>query len=319
MTTARDNDELSELGRKVINDLLATSSRISEQSRDTDPPSHLFHFTDAAGVVGILNGGCLRASRAMCLNDASEMLYGIHLVSDYLERTAESQPPRRQAFRRAAQAYLDPSKAAPAVRVHADPFVVSFSETDRDSFHWLHYGRSGEGYSLGFDARKLPITPFELHKVEYRPERQREIIERAVNQLEEAFLDLAHGHEYRDVVRAGETAAIIFAATMRTIAARLKHPSFRGEDEWRLVTFNIRGENIDTSADAHLPTKFRADANRIVPYIEVRYGGGRLPLSSIKLGSRVEKVVAEESLRYLLRELQYDDQLPIESADVPLR
>ena len=319
MTTVTERTEVSELGRNAIDELLKTSRETSEELTNKNVPSQLFHFTGAAGVIGILRDECLWASRAMCLNDASEVLYGIRLVSDYLGQTADAQPPRRKAFRKVAQAYLDPSKMAPALRVRADPFVVSFSETDRDSFHWLHYGRGGDGYSLGFEASKLPTKPFELHKVEYDPIRQQEIVDRAVNRLEEAFLDLALRQEYRDVVRIGETAAIVFAATMWTIAARLKHPSFRGEDEWRLVTFNIRGEHIDESAGIHLPTKFRADGNKIVPYIEVLYAGARLPLSSVKVGSRVEKIVAEESIRHLLRERHYDEGIAVEAADVPLR
>ena len=227
MTTI-ENNVVSEFGKRAIDELLTTSREISEEIRHKDPPRRLFHFTGAAGVIGILKDECLWASRAMCLNDASEVLYGIGLVSDYLRRTAEAQPPKRRAFRKVAQAYLDPAKMAPALRVHADPFVVSFSETDRDSFHWLHYGRGGDGYSLGFEASKLAAKPFELHKVEYDPDRQREIVEQAVNRLEEAFLDLAFRQKHRDVVRVGETAAIVFAATMWTIAARLKHPSFRG-------------------------------------------------------------------------------------------
>jgi hypothetical protein len=313
--------EISELGRLAIDELLKTSRETSEEFRNKIVPSQLFHFTGAGGVIGILKDECLWASRAMCLNDASEVLYGIRLVSDYLGRTAESQPPKRKAFRMRAQAYLDPSKVEPALRVHADPFVVSFSETDRDSFHCLHYGRGGDGYSLGFEASKLAVTPFELQKVEYDPRRQREIVERAVNRLEEAFLDLANRQEERDVARIGETAAIVFAATMWNIAAWLKHPSFRGEDEWRLITFDIRGEHIDTRVGVQLPTKFRAEGNRIVPYIEVQYAGSgdRLPLSSVKVGSRVERVVAEDSIRHLLRERHYNESITIGAADVPLR
>jgi hypothetical protein len=282
------------------------------------PPDVLYHFTDAAGVTGILTNKELWASRAMSLNDASEMEYGIARTKNYLDGRIESETdPRRLGFLKATLFWLDGRDVDPELAINIEHFVASFCGRPDRSGLWLHYGRSGRGYALGFESARLAREPFELLKVAYRPTEQDELIDGAIRLIEEEFLDVVTEQDVKTVARAGATAAHLCATSIRAIASRLKDPSFEDEEEWRLTTMNIVGVHIEDTGIS-LEHGYRTLDGRIIPYMVAPYGAG-LPLSEVIVGFGVDLAAAEGALGFLFREEKVGPRPVVRKSSVPVR
>ncbi len=50
-------------------------------------PEVLYHYTDVAGLLGIVNRAALWATHARFLNDATEIVHGVATVKDALKRS----------------------------------------------------------------------------------------------------------------------------------------------------------------------------------------------------------------------------------------
>src|SRR5882757_3208765 len=148
------NDEREPTMVETILDSLL--DRLDELLREVadQPPAQdvLYHFTDATGVIGILKSHSLWASRARCCNDAAEIQHGLDIAKKYLDEGLADRDlhPDGRDFRRAALAYLDPGMHVDFGGLSIDAFVTSLCPADDESLHWLHYGRGGDGYALGF-------------------------------------------------------------------------------------------------------------------------------------------------------------------------
>ena len=70
---------------------------------DDDLPEHLYHYTNAGGLHGILESNSLYATHAAYLNDWQELLYGMQMALDELQGMVEELARRRESrvgFRR---------------------------------------------------------------------------------------------------------------------------------------------------------------------------------------------------------------------------
>src|SRR6516165_1641388 len=69
---------------------------IGEVYRNIQPPQTLFHYTDAAGLKGIIESGVLRGTHISFMNDSSEYLHAVSLLTQEIDqiRSTESDPPR---------------------------------------------------------------------------------------------------------------------------------------------------------------------------------------------------------------------------------
>ena len=121
---------------------------------------------------------------------------------------------KREAFRKVALKYLDPTRPGAGSRASVDPLVVSLSEAKDESFHWLHYARGGDGYVLGFRAANLEVAPFTLHPVEYDLGRQRHTIAGYAKNIEEKLLEVTHSRNAENSVHIGDMAVEYFATMM---------------------------------------------------------------------------------------------------------
>jgi hypothetical protein len=112
-------------------------------------PSRLYHYTNAGGLLGIIEHNMLWATHINYLNDASELHYARGLVESALsrhERTADSANARE--FVRRARGMFDVSKTM-------DVFVSCFCEEGDLLSQWRGYAQAGEGYSIGVDGARL--------------------------------------------------------------------------------------------------------------------------------------------------------------------
>jgi hypothetical protein len=108
------------------------------------PPSGvLWHYTSGDGLVGIIETGKLWTTQVSCVNDSTELRYGISLVRDALTlRCVASATTDERVFYNILSNNLEIG-AAPT----NEWFIGSLSEDGDDLSQWRAYGGGEGGYS----------------------------------------------------------------------------------------------------------------------------------------------------------------------------
>jgi len=230
-------------------------------------PPLLWHYTNGDGLLGIVREGRLWATRIDYLNDSKEFAYAIDLVTETVDRMAavESAQDRRRALDEIRSKLTGLSQLCDMVA------VASFSEAGDSLSQWRAYCHKVPGYSLGFDTERLaPIVSsqrFVLSPCIYNVAKQTARIEELVAK---AMLSVAAD---------GPTGLSEGLVTpLLSIAPILKHPSFEGEREWRLVS--------DLLFSGDPKWKVRVQGSMLVPYVEIELvePDGGLPVCELRAG-----------------------------------
>ena len=76
------------------------------RSLDAEPaPDRIYHYTDDAGLRGIIEHGSLWCTDVAYLNDPSEIKYGVSIAADLLNAEASNAPVAVQLFARDFRRY----------------------------------------------------------------------------------------------------------------------------------------------------------------------------------------------------------------------
>jgi len=230
----------------------------------------LYHYTSAAGLVGILERGCLFASDVWFLNDASEVRYAQTRMLEQVRKWTEDQP--------WVEELLEVSEAKPGWL--DDVFVTSFCE-ERDLLsQWRGYAAGG--FAVGFAAEVLAALDSapgaaRLVQVDYGAESGR-------RRLRGLFEQLVAGGPYSQEERERLAREVLLPEM-----ACVKEPSFSEEKEWRLLVVEERPERI----------LFRARATVVVPYVELTLPEPSL-VCEIVIGPSVDQQMRRRGLEQLL-------------------
>jgi hypothetical protein len=244
-----------------------------------EPPEHLYHYTDVAGLHGILRSNELWATNAVFVNDSTELLHSLLL----LKRIIESPTPDD------VDAGI-PNADADAIMMHVlanlaeffDVFIVCFC-TSRDLLsQWRCYGTDG-AYSLGFDtaglieaAGGLPLQPVIYDEAEHLA-RLRELC----RLWREAYVGMPSREED---VRSFNIGLLTFAEALSRIIVTFKNPTFQEEREWRFVHRSLKILD-DPGMDVH----FRYRNGMLMSYVVAKIAltveeRALMPISSITVG-----------------------------------
>lgn len=113
----------------------------------------LWHYTNVAGALGIIQSGTLRATALPFLNDTSEFQQGLKVLditNSALKDSAHIHPVLKHVVGRAVEAVHHPS-------VQADLYAACASEVADSLSQWRAYGGEG-GVALGLDTKScLPL------------------------------------------------------------------------------------------------------------------------------------------------------------------
>jgi hypothetical protein len=203
----------------------------SYASLNCDEPI-VFHYTNAAGALGIVRSRELWCSSAYALNDSAEIKYAHEqLLGATYQKLRGADEAFRDAFRAALQARL-----GQIARAHV--FLVSFSEAQDLLSQWRGYAQPN-GYSLGFSLGELRKAAseqgYDVEDVVYEERAQRRLLDPVADRMIAAF-----GAAYASDRAANPLWP--FVVEFSRIAPRLKHPAFAEEREWRLFTGHWRGQ-----------------------------------------------------------------------------
>jgi hypothetical protein len=280
------------------------------------PPSGLlFHYTSLDAFTRIVRDGQLYASDIRYLNDSAELSHTVSLLREALER-------RYRAADRIGRAGGNISvMMAPAFPPEFLAFldemidargchVVCFSKNGNQLSQWRGYCPPHRGISIGFEAQDLLTRGnqqgFALRQCIYDWRRQRRTAAALVDGMHfnaEATTDIER-YKYE-----------VFEA-FQEIAATLKHPRFKEEAEYRLISQVRWGQSPLPEVD------YREGKSMLIPFRRFH-----LPIDNSHV--KIAKVVVgptphvRQALRAVKDFLSVQKKLAgipqVEYCDIPLR
>ena len=196
-------------------------------SRELTKP--IYHYTSAAGLIGIAQSSSIWATSHFHLNDSTEHQIALTFLDEAL---ASSDLPAKQqvAFR-----LLLKESAVPF-------YITSFSENGDLLSQWRAYCEYGVGYSIGFSPQNPLFSPgrsnpFTLIKCLYKEIDQRRLARALVSTFDEQYWSTTP--EDQPDIPSKFRAWVANSQWMHCLAVFIsmcKHAGFEAEAEWRLVS-----------------------------------------------------------------------------------
>jgi len=292
MSTSIEETDYAEHDRKVPtlqNVIIDFDEKFGSKTKQIPASGELFHYTDMAGLFGIVSTGQLFASNVLFLNDRSEAFFA-RRVSEKAIRHIETGITNAlgkqfiEMLRKLVVSYQSPSDteggfALSMERRSHDVYVVSLCE-ERDLLsQWRGYSGNGVGHSIGLDIIKLErnLQSFELTPIIYDSTLQAEIAEFIILK---SLAYLAKGDF--DAFPVGQfskenialNVALWTLQNLDYIGLRFKDAGFKEENEWRLIDRMPRVHHGSTGLPFKTsPPVVHQDGS---PLVSFRVRGGQL-------------------------------------------
>lgn len=235
---------------------------MQETALDPLPEVSLYHYTSLEGLLGITSDKTLRATHIAHLNDSNELTLAVELLEGAVKQRLLD--PDLSPEDRKCLSQLSDWLSHRFLLEHL-VFTCSFTEAGNLLSQWRAYCPPSAGVSLGFDPQELLAAAdaqgFQLVKYIYDRASQNSIVT--------AWLDLvlATKDDKEDPPSKSHPSQSYHLhfrnheEMFLQIAARMKHPGFSEEQEWRLISKIGR-----SLRDPKL--RFRAGKTRLIPYID---------------------------------------------------
>jgi hypothetical protein len=234
----------------------------------TKPPALLYHYTNDAGLAGIIESGQLRFSDIFALNDPSELRHGLSVAIEALKSRAAAARPEIGTFASMFERFdLDAG-----IEAAGHFFICCFSGDGDDLGQWRAYADNGQGFALAFDTGSLedaftkkkgkPIKQHSTFPITY-DDKELSRIQTALVELIDPLISLPRTTGVRgDALHAYMMDLLVYHA-MNVVRGVMffKHEAYRNENEYRFQQLFRR----DKPAPA---VKFRRRPTSLVRYRE---------------------------------------------------
>ena len=259
-------------------------------------PDIIYHYTDANGLIGLIDSGCIWATHVSRLNDASENLHGFNLVSEHV----------RANLPIASRPLIE--KALLGLQ-SVDTYVACYS-TDSDLLgQWRNYTGTRVGYSLGFETSQMATLDDKMPLLEpiiYNDSMAKAVLDLLVQRVDEFLMKNPFGE-----IEIGYLSGMV-KALLNNIACTIKHHKFEEECEYRHF-FRLGDTGLE------MEPFFRAGQFGLTPYVKVQFlEKGKLPLKTITVGPCKNFVLESKALEILLGKHGYKG-VEIFESEIPLR
>ncbi|MEO9169219.1 MAG: DUF2971 domain-containing protein [Aestuariivirga sp.] len=236
------------------------------------PPALLYHYTDYAGLTGIIKSGKLRFSDIFRLNDPSELSHGLRIAIDILKSRTNYERPEIATFASQFERfYLDGG-----IEKIAHFFIACFSCDGDDLGQWRAYADNGQGFALGFDTGSLedafvkkkgkPVKQHSTFPITY-DDKELTRIQTALVDLVDPLISLPRSTGVRgDALRAYMMDLLVYHS-MNVIRGIIffKHEAYKNETEYRFQQLFQAGPPVPD-------VKYKPRSKSEVSYVEqVRY------------------------------------------------
>lgn len=258
---------------------------------DEFPSRILTHYTSGGGLLGIFENKAIWASRIQFLNDYMEF----RLAKELAQTAIASYNLPNQNI-----SLIQLCNAVSNYIGRIDPvlYVASFSEDGDSLSQWRAYCPANLGYNIGFNADKLTLLAekqgFYLRPCIYDFETQKTMINEWIDRLLKDFI--SRFPTSSNAVQFCQDNMNPYVNGFILNAPYFKHPAFKEECEWRLVSKMPPN-------DRH--AKLRVGKSTLIPYIpfSIPFDTDETPLYNITIGPTPNPELAQDSIHYLLRGL----------------
>ena len=278
------------------------------------PHGTLYHYTTFTGLLGIVRSRSLWASDVRYMNDSAELRHTADLIGAEVRERIDGGHPHPQLLSQFADWIAHRITSGHML------FGASFRSHGNLLSQWRGYSLPGKGVSLGFCPEYILACAahqrFMVGKCIYEPGRQHALIRQVVDAVvtHAAHLTAEQGLASSERSTLYHTAFEEVETDLLRIAAILKHPSFREEKEWRIVSPVIANE-------ANAPILFREGHAMLVPYIEFNLSvDGRPPvLDHLYLGPTANINISMHSMEMFLAQHGITATRGIDYCQIPFR
>ena len=286
--------------------------KITEKLYSHIPGETLYHYTTFSGLMGIVKSGVLWASDIRYMNDSAELKHAADLIQNEIGERISNGHSRHKLLNHFMDWFNHRITNGHMI------FAASFRSTGNLLSQWRGYSEPGKGVSLGFNPEKIikcaREQSFQIGKCIYDPEEQVNLVRQIIDSVESL-------EKKEDPVK-NKTSFIHFQdrfkqieSDLLRIAALLKHPTFKEEEEWRLVSPAI-------TDFMNAPVLFREGTSMLLPYFEFRLkteNDGPIHLDHIYLGPTANINISMNSLAMFLLKNNIHPKNGISYCQIPYR
>lgn len=285
------------------------------------PPALLYHYTNDAGLAGIIESGQLRFSDIFALNDPSELRHGLSIAIDILKSKATAERPEIGTFASMFERFdLDAG-----IEAAGHFFICCFSGDGDDLGQWRAYADNGQGFALAFDTASLeeaftktrgkPVKQHSTFPITY-DDKELTRIQTALVDLVDPLISLPRTTKVRgDALHAYMMELLVYHSMNVTRGVMFfKHEAYKNENEYRFQQLFRR----DKPAPA---VKFRQRPTSLVRYREFDWRA-RAPgaLRKIVIGPAADRVKAARFTKDCLAAFHADpDSVELVYSKIPYR
>lgn len=280
---------------------------------NSSTPSQLWHYTNADGLIGILQSGELWSTHVSCLNDQMELRYSRRLLLNKIIEVSNG------IVSKEGMRFLELVKLRLAEddTTTSEWFVTSFSTKMDDLSQWRAYGFGEGGYAIGFDFSKLndrnKVDNADIVPICYDIETQSDIAKNVAQMTLRYFLQGLSGKD-RNFETWSEKFLIEWGKHLTYLAPLIKHPKFFEEHEWRLVR--------QLRPNEHTKLTYRSKSTMIARHLPLKLSEPDkiLPITKIIVGPSRNKNVSRISVGDLLKSSLYPDgKVQVVESEVPFQ
>jgi hypothetical protein len=204
------------------------------------PPPVIYHYTNDAGLAGIIETGRLWFSDIFGLNDPSELRHGLSIGIELLKSRITGARPEIATFASMFERFdLDAG-----IEEAGHFFICCFSADGDDLGQWRAYADDGQGFALGFDTSLLedvftkkkgkPIEQHSTFHVTYDDQELTRIQAAFVDRVD-PLISLPRTTGVRGDALNAYMMDLLVEHSMNVIRAVMffKHEAYRNEKEYR--------------------------------------------------------------------------------------
>jgi len=267
-------------------------------------PRQVFHYASNSGLIGIVRSKNIWTSDIRYLNDSRDYTFAFDIFDEVFgtSESAKTNPRSKDPFQ---ALILDQFEMIRGLQT----FVASFSERSDLLSQWRGYCAPGQGVSIGFLTgllrRQARAQEYRLVPCIYDRSKQlravRALISRARAELLRSARQITELHIATEV-----------AVALHELAARLKHPAFAEEREWRLVSRPLLSFTPGL--------QFREGKSYVVPYRQFQLTANEtdLQITRVTIGPSPHPLLAQQSVVAFLRS-ERCELATVSKSDVPYR
>jgi hypothetical protein len=242
---------------RLLSEFRHSSEAIMEEFKrpwgNVPAPATIYHYTNDAGLRGILESGKVWLNDLFRMNDPSELRYGVEHAIELTKTMAKSRSPEMRFF---AQ-HFDQIRTS-GIERSAHYFIASFSRNGDELGQWRAYAGDGHGFAIGFTGNCLeqrfaaPGDPAgegnSTFPVIYDDAQLRELQEKIVALIEPLVRSPSGKGFSESVLREYmRQLTVEFSVAIFHSALYFKHVAYQAEEEYRFLNIQ-RGDRPPVGA-----------------------------------------------------------------------